>query len=137
MLKLQIDYNITHFAPSYPKIFSGERGEVLTYHFEKRMFQVLSAYKNSMKKFNGCLVTAIQTVTESFYTAWEMVYRSSLCYRVPSCQSYSSAGYWGSINQYKDTSGIRVTYALWCPLVTQEVPVKSLELLVRAMSGVV
>ncbi len=24
------------------------------------MFQVLSAYKNSMKKFNGCLVTAIQ-----------------------------------------------------------------------------
>ena len=60
MLKLQIDYNNTHFAPSYPKIFSGERGEVLTYHFEKRMFQVLSAYKNSMKKFNGCLVTAIQ-----------------------------------------------------------------------------
>ena len=57
MLKLQIDYNITHFAPSYPKIFSGERGEVLTYCFEKQMFQVLSAYKNSMKKFNGCLVT--------------------------------------------------------------------------------
>ena len=60
MLKLQIDYNITHFAPSYPKIFSGERGTVLTYRFEKLMFQVLSAYKNSMKKFNGCLVTAIQ-----------------------------------------------------------------------------
>ena len=60
MLKLQIDYNITHFAPSYPKIFSGERGTVLTYRFEKLMFQVLSAFKNSMKKFNGCLVTAIQ-----------------------------------------------------------------------------
>ena len=60
MLKLQIDYNITHFAPPYPKIFSGERGTVLTYRFEKLMFQVLSAYKNSMKKFNGCLVTAIQ-----------------------------------------------------------------------------
>ncbi len=64
MLKLQIDYNITHFAPSYPKIFSGERGTVLTYRFEKLMFQVLSAYKNSMKKFNGCLVTAIQKNTK-------------------------------------------------------------------------
>ncbi len=52
--------NITHFAPSYPKIFSGERGTVLTYRFEKLMFEVLSVYKNSMKKFNGCLVTAIQ-----------------------------------------------------------------------------
>ena len=53
MLKLQIDYNITHFEPSYPKIFSGERGTVLTYRFEKLMFQVLSAYKNSMKKFKA------------------------------------------------------------------------------------
>ena len=28
------------------------------------MFQVLSAYKNSMKKFNGCLVTAIQKFSD-------------------------------------------------------------------------